>query len=161
MHNEPRKKMEPIRFYEETRPVGAKTIAEIARELAYGKETVRKTMVDVLHVKRIGILKGANLYDAKDVIEASRILITKKRHPKRSCKTVKDAPTQGMLEIDTTDPTILSEVAEPVQMPQGAERIYAVTFRPTDLCRGILLGKQMSGKALDDYINRLIEADNR
>lgn len=155
MHNEPRKKMEPIRFYEETRPVGAKTIAEIARELAYGKETVRKTMVDVLHVKRIGILKGANLYDAKDVIEASRILITKKRHPKRSCKTVKDAPTQGMLEIDTTDPTIFAEVAEPVQMPQSADSMLIQISEPN---RKYLRSIEMAGGSPDAFINRLIDS---
>lgn len=78
-----------IRYTEENRPAGAKTIAEIAKDLQYGKETVRSTMVNVVKASRIGILNSANLYSAKDVIEASGILIKKSRHASHTRKSRK------------------------------------------------------------------------
>lgn len=133
-------------FTDETRPAGAKTVPEIAKELNYGTETVRKVMVKELKAQRIGAIHGAYLYSAEDSIETARRIIKKERRRKTSQT---DSAHQEPLLLDSVEPV------EPVQMPQSADSMLIQISEPN---RKYLKSIEMAGGSPDAFINRLIDA---
>jgi hypothetical protein len=132
-------------FTDETRPAGAKTVPEIAKELNYGTETVRKVMVKELQAQRIGAIHGAYLYSAEDSIETARRMIKKERRRKGS----KTNSNQESLLLDSVEPV------EPVQMPQSADSMLIQISEPN---RKYLKSIEMAGGSPDAFINRLIDS---
>jgi hypothetical protein len=132
-------------FTDETRPAGAKTVPEIAKELNYGTETVRKVMVKELQAQRIGAIHGAYLYSAEDSIETARRIIKKERRRKIS----KADSNQESLLLDSVEPV------EPVQMPQSADSMLIQISEPN---RKYLRSIEMAGGSPDAFINRLIDS---
>jgi hypothetical protein len=132
-------------FTDETRPAGAKTVPEIAKELNYGTETVRKVMVKELQAQRIGAIHGAYLYSAEDSIETARRMIKKERRRKGS----KTNSNQESLLLDSVEPV------EPVQMPQSVDSMLIQISEPN---RKYLKSIEMAGGSTDAFINRLIDS---
>jgi hypothetical protein len=132
-------------FTDETRPAGAKTVPEIAKELNYGTETVRKVMVTELKAQKIGAIHGAYLYSAEDSIETARRIIKKERRRKIS----KADSNQEPLLLDSVEPV------EPVQMPQNADSMLIQISEPN---RKYLKSIEMAGGSPDAFINRLIDS---
>jgi len=130
-------------FTDETRPAGAKTVPEIAKELNYGTETVRKVMVTELKAQKIGAIHGAYLYSAEDSIETARRIIKKERRRKTS-----------QTDNAHQEPLLLDSV-EPVQMPQSADSMLIQISEPN---RKYLRSIEMAGGSPDAFINRLIDA---
>jgi hypothetical protein len=129
-------------FTDETRPAGAKTVPEIAKELNYGTETVRKVMVKELQAQKIGAIRGAYLYSAEDSIETARRIIKKERRRKIS-------------KADSNQESLLLDSVEPVQMPQSADSMLIQISEPN---RKYLKSIEMAGGSPDAFINRLIDS---
>jgi hypothetical protein len=78
--------MQMIRYTEENRPAGAKTVPELAKEHPYGEETIRGVIRNTLKAERVGTLGGADLFSAVIVRKALAILYTKTPRAKHTRK---------------------------------------------------------------------------